>query len=183
MFQSAAVGGILSEPHVGSQAPPDVVPDTIPEPPPIPIATNIDEGTTEIIKQINDLGEPTFASLGLGGNTPVGWVQSIFEYFHVTLGIPWWEAIVMGTLIIRFMMFPLVIVAQRNAAKMNNYLPQMQALQLKMTEARQTGNHIEVARYSQELMMFMKEKQLNPFKNMIVPFAQVLEFSLDEVAR
>lgn len=70
-------------------------------------------------------------------------------------------------------MFPLVIIAQRNAARMNNYLPQMQAIQLRMTEARQTGNQLEVARYSQELMLFMKEKQLNPFKNMIVPFAQV----------
>lgn len=63
--------------------------------------------------------------------------------------------------------------AQRNAAKMNNHLPQMQVIQLKMTEARQSGNQMEVARYSQELMMFMKEKNVNPFKNMIVPLAQV----------
>lgn len=70
-------------------------------------------------------------------------------------------------------MFPLVIIAQRNAAKMNNYLPQMQVLQLKMTEARQTGNQIDTAKYSQELMLFMKEKNVNPFKNMIVPLAQV----------
>jgi hypothetical protein len=33
--------------------------------------------------------------------------------------------------------------AQRNAAKMSNNLPQLQALQLKMTEARQTGNQLE----------------------------------------
>lgn len=70
-------------------------------------------------------------------------------------------------------MFPLVVVAQRNAAKMNNYMPQLQVLQLKMSEARRAGNQLEVARYSQELMLFMKEKQLNPFKNMIVPLAQV----------
>ncbi|XP_018334587.1 mitochondrial inner membrane protein OXA1L-like [Agrilus planipennis] len=70
-------------------------------------------------------------------------------------------------------MFPLVIISQRNAAKMNNYMPQMQILQLKMTEARQIGNHLDVARYSQELMAFMKEKGLNPFKNMLVPLAQM----------
>lgn len=50
----------------------------------------------------------------------------------------------------------------------------MQVLQLKMTEARQSGNHLDVARYSQELMQFMKEKNLNPLKNMIVPLAQVI---------
>lgn len=71
-------------------------------------------------------------------------------------------------------MLPLVIIAQRNSARMNNYLPQLQTIQLKLTEARQTGNELEVARYSQELMIFMKEKGLNPLKNMIVPLAQVL---------
>lgn len=33
--------------------------------------------------------------------------------------------------------------AQRNAAKMSNNLPQIQTLQMKMTEARQTGNQLE----------------------------------------
>lgn len=78
-----------------------------------------------------------------------------------------------GTIVIRTVMLPLVIVAQRNAAKMNNNLPQIQAIQLKMTEARQSGNEMEAARYSQELMIFMREKGLNPLKNMIVPLAQV----------
>lgn len=65
---------------------------------------------------------------------------------------------------------------------MNNYLPQLQAIQLKMTEARQSGNQLEAARYSQELMIFMKEKDVNPLKNMIVPLAQVrLEWSDENV--
>lgn len=71
------------------------------------------------------------------------------------------------------LMLPLVVMAQRNAAKMNNNLPQMQAIQSKLTDARLTGNQLDAARYSQELMMFMNEKGLNPLKNMIVPFAQV----------
>lgn len=73
-------------------------------------------------------------------------------------------------------MFPLVVMAQRNAAKMNNLLPQLQVLQLKMTEARQTGNQLDAARYSQEMVQFMKDKNLNPLKNMMVPFAQVSYF-------
>lgn len=62
--------------------------------------------------------------------------------------------------------------AQRNAAKMNNNMPQMQVLQLKMTEARQTGNAIDSARYGQEMVEFMKKKDVNPLKNMLVPLAQ-----------
>jgi YidC/Oxa1 family membrane protein insertase len=40
-------------------------------------------------------------------------------------------------------MFPLVIKAQQNAAKMKNNMPQLQILQQKMTEARQLGNALE----------------------------------------
>lgn len=148
----------------------NVVIEPIPEPPSAP------DLAAEAASQLNALGESTFASLGLGGWTPVGIVQNCFEFLHVSLGIPWWEAIAIGTLVIRFALFPLVIMAQRNAAKMNNHLPQMQVIQLKMTEARQSGNQMEVARYSQELMMFMKEKNVNPFKNMIVPLAQMPVF-------
>lgn len=149
---------------------PEIVIEPIPEPPVIPEALG---GTEEIVNHLNALGEPTFASLGLGGYSPVGIVQHCFEYLHGTLGLEWWVAIALGTLVVRIILFPLVVMAQRNAAKMNNYLPQMQLLQLKMTEARQTGNQMDAARYSQELMIFMKEKGLNPFKNMIVPLAQM----------
>ena len=44
---------------------------------------------------------------------------------------------------------------------------------MKMSEARQTGNALESAMYSQELMLFMREKKMNPLKNMLVPIAQV----------
>lgn len=77
-----------------------------------------------------------------------------------------------GTVFVRTVIFPLVIMSQRNSAKMNNNLPQIQLLQMKLTEARQGGNAIDAARYSQEMVAFMKEKDLNPLKNMLVPLAQ-----------
>jgi len=45
-----------------------------------------------------------------------------------------------GTIVVRILVFPLVIKSQRNAAKMRNHMPEMQVIQLKMTEARQTGD-------------------------------------------
>lgn len=139
----------------------------IPEPPVAP------ETVTDVAGQaLNALGEPTFASIGLGGWSPVGLVQNCMEFLHVTCDLPWWGAIAIGTVVVRTLIFPLVIMAQRNAAKMNNHMPQMQILQMKMTEARQSGNAIDSARYAQEMMQFMKEKELNPLKNLIVPLAQ-----------
>lgn len=137
--------------------------------PEAPAAPAVEEAVAQVL---NAAGEPSFASIGLGGWSPVGIVQNCMEYLHVGCDLPWWGAIAIGTVVVRTIIFPLVIMAQRNAAKLNNYMPQMQVLQMKMTEARQSGNAIDSARYSQEMMLFMKEKQINPLKNMIVPLAQ-----------
>ncbi|XP_052894821.1 mitochondrial inner membrane protein OXA1L [Anopheles moucheti] len=139
--------------------------DTIPEPPVIPQAA-------PEIADIVSAAEPAFATLGLGGWTPVGIVQNCMEFLHIGLDLPWWGCIAIGTVVVRTLLFPLVIASQRNAAKMNNHMPQLQVLQMKMTEARQAGNAIDSARYGQEMVLFMKEKKLNPLKNMLVPLAQ-----------
>ncbi|XP_014275171.1 mitochondrial inner membrane protein OXA1L isoform X2 [Halyomorpha halys] len=116
--------------------------------------------------------EATFESIGLGGWGPIGIVQNCMEFLHISCDLPWWATIVAGTFFVRTLLFPLVIISQRNAAIMGNHLPEMQAIQLKMTEARQRGDRIDAARHGQDLMVFMQEKGLNPFKNMIVPLAQ-----------
>lgn len=140
--------------------------ENIPEPPAIP------ELVAKASETLAAGAEPAFTSLGLGGWTPVGIVQNCMEYLHIGLDLPWWVSIMIGTICVRTIIFPLVILSQRNAAKMNNNLPQIQHLQLKLTDARQCGNALDAARYSQEMVIFMKEKELNPFKNMLVPLAQ-----------
>jgi len=56
-----------------------VFPGFLPEPPsPLP--------TEELLTA---LGEPTLASLGLGGWGPIGLVQSLLENIHVLTGLPW----------------------------------------------------------------------------------------------
>lgn len=155
-------------PDVGKTS---ILVENIPEPPPLPDPSTFNE-LTGAVQSLAANGEPTFASLGLGGWTPVGLVQHCLEYLHVSLDVPWWGAILIGTIVVRVAMFPLVILSQRNTALMNNNLPEIQTLQLKMTQARQTGNQLEAARYAQEMMVFMKDKGLNPLKNVLVPLAQ-----------
>lgn len=153
----------------------------VPPPPPLPPSTAgeaveyipLPPAPPESVgPALNALGEPTFESLGLGGWSPVGLIQSALEFIHVSVGLPWWGTIAIATVILRSLIFPLVVVSQRNAAKMNNYMPQLQVLQMKMSEARTSGDHLNAARYSQEIMMFMKEKELSPMRNIMVPLAQ-----------
>ncbi|KAL5021192.1 hypothetical protein ScPMuIL_000347 [Solemya velum] len=145
------------------------VTDYIPPPPEIP-------QVPEIVETLNALGEPTLASMGLGGWYPPGIVQHGLEALHVGIGLPWWGSIVLGTVFVRLCMFPLVIAAQRNAAKMNNHMPTIQRLQAKMTEARTSGNPLEVARAGHELYDYTKRNEINLGKSFLVPIAQVPVF-------
>jgi len=52
-----------------------------------------------------------------------------------------------GTTILRLLVFPLVVTSQRHTARMNNNMPQIQAYQEKMTEARLHGNPYESKLY------------------------------------
>lgn len=116
--------------------------------------------------------EQSLAELGLAGHTPVGLIQNLLEFMHVDVGLPWWGAIVVGqqtaeacswrtffksltltllfiplsragTVLARLAVFPVIVKGQREAAKLNNVLPEMTKLTNKMNEAKQSGNKFE----------------------------------------
>lgn len=115
--------------------------------------------------------EPSLAELGLANYTPVGLIQNLLEFAHMDLGLPWWGAIALGrhrkhcsisvavvssvltissyplfcvgTVVARMAVFPLIVKGQREAAKLNNVMPEMTKLTTKMTEAKQSGNKFE----------------------------------------
>ena len=77
-----------------------------------------------------------------------------------------------ATVIFRVIAFPMVVMAQKNVAHLNNHMPKMQQLQDKMSDARQRGDVYESAILGGELQTFMKEKKVNPMKNVIPMFLQ-----------
>ncbi|KAI4503676.1 hypothetical protein M0802_001079 [Mischocyttarus mexicanus] len=117
-----------------------------------------------------------FESLGLGGYSPVGLIQSSMEWMHIYIGLPWWGTIALGTVIVRTFMFPLIIKSQKNAAAMSLYLPKMTEIQQKLSEARTSGDHYNAAVYSNELYMYMKEKNVSPWKSLVPLMVQVPTF-------
>lgn len=142
--------------------------------PPIPEIPAISEAHIATIPEevISALSEPTLASIGLGGWTPVGILQHCLEFLHISCDLPWWGAIVISTICMRVLLTPVVIIAQRNAANMSKVLPMVQEIQQKITESRQMGNASETARYSQELVQLMSKGGVSPLKSMLVPMAQ-----------
>ena len=134
-----------------------------------PLTTPIDiTGTFDSLQPQGEL-----ASLGLGGYSPVGLVQNCLDWIHLNTGLPWWGSIVLGTVILRTLLFPLVIKLQVNAAKLNKIRPETQVIMDKMKEYQQLGNNILAAQENAKLMMLYQKHGCNPIKLMIMPFLQV----------
>ncbi|XP_076758949.1 OXA1L mitochondrial inner membrane protein [Xylocopa sonorina] len=129
----------------------------IPEPP-VPLT----EGIVEAIK-VHANGEPTFESLGLGGYSPIGLIQSYFEWLHISCDMPWWLSVVVTALFIKIVTFPLAIDVQRNTSKLQNVLPEMVELQDRLTQSRRTGNVEEAALHSYDLQQFFKRNKIKMF--------------------
>ncbi|XP_070810897.1 mitochondrial inner membrane protein OXA1L-like [Pituophis catenifer annectens] len=118
------------------------------------------------------LQEPTLAELGLESYTPVGFILKFLESFHLDLGLPWWGAIVAGTVFIRCLVFPLIVKSQRDAIKLNNQVPQINALTARISEAKKTGNRLQFSQAIMDLEHFQKTHNINPLRGLITPFVQ-----------
>lgn len=116
--------------------------------------------------------EPRLTELGLGAHTPVGLIQNLLEFFHMDLGLPWWGAIVVGTVLARMAVFPVIVKGQREAAKLNNVMPEMTKLTTRMTEAKQSGNKFEFAKAYTDLNLFQKKHDVNPLRGFLIPMVQ-----------
>ena len=110
------------------------------------------------------MSEPTFESLGLGGNSPIGLVQQVMEYIHVGIGLPWWATIVASTLVFRTLMMPLVIRGQANAAKLNNIKPELDSLTQRMREVANQQDNTKKAEASRDLQNLFLKHNCHPLK-------------------
>ncbi|XP_015679868.1 mitochondrial inner membrane protein OXA1L [Protobothrops mucrosquamatus] len=116
--------------------------------------------------------ESTLAELGLGGFSPVGLIMKILESFHLDLGLPWWGAIVGGTVLARCLVFPLIVKSQRQAVLLNNHYPQMSEMNSRITDARKSGNRKEFMKAYTELNQYQKQHNLNPRAGFLAPLIQ-----------
>ncbi|XP_076016381.1 mitochondrial inner membrane protein OXA1L [Genypterus blacodes] len=174
----------MAVPVAGSAAPPPVLdssPDlTSAHPAPVltqPVIEHVAEAPPTAVEVLQAaVTEPSLVDLGLGCSTPVGLIQNLLEFMHMGVGLPWWGAIAVGTVMFRLVMFPVIVKGQRETAKLNNVLPEMTKLTNKMNEAKQTGNKFELSKASSELHLFQKKNDVNPLRAFLVPLVQMPVF-------
>jgi len=124
-------------------------------------------GVSDTVQDIFASGIPLdvpLAELGLGGYTPVGLIHGALDFLHLTLGLPWWGAIVAGTIVFRALVFPIMIKGQINSAKLAAVKPELERLQENLREMSNYQNPMMKAQASVELQQLFKKHDCHPAK-------------------
>lgn len=155
---------VVSDAQLPPSPPPLPTPESILPPPVSDLAPTVAETLGQ--------AEQSLLELGLGGYSPVGLIQNFLELLHLDVGLPWWGAIVTGTVLARILVFPLIVKGQREAAKLNNHMPQITALTTRMNEAKRSGNRFEFSKAYSDLTLYQKKHDVNPLRGFLVPLVQ-----------
>jgi YidC/Oxa1 family membrane protein insertase len=78
----------------------------------------------------------------------------VLLYFHQTLGVPWWLSIVMLTVIVRSLLFPLTVKQVRSMRAMQDLKPHMDRVRAQFKDNRQ--------RQQEEMAKLYQEQGVNP---------------------
>ena len=94
--------------------------------------------------------------------------QSVIQFFHDTVGVPWGLSIVLLTVCVRAVLVPLTIKQISSMARLQQLQPELKAIQAKYKDDKQ--------RQQQEMMAFYKENKVNPLGSCLPMVAQLPVF-------
>lgn len=90
---------------------------------------------------------------------------SALEYFHLNLGLPWWLAIVLLTIVVRSVLFPLTVKQVRNMRSMQELKPDLDKIKAKFPNNRQ--------KQQEETMALYQERKINPLGGCLPLLVQI----------
>ena len=90
---------------------------------------------------------------------------SALEYFHSNLGLPWWLAIVLLTIVVRSVLFPLTVKQVRNMRAMQELKPDLEKIKAKFPNNRQ--------KQQEETMALYQERKINPLGGCLPLLVQI----------
>jgi YidC/Oxa1 family membrane protein insertase len=94
--------------------------------------------------------------------------EAVLKFFHNNVGVGWGLSIVLLTLVIRMLLFPLALKQFHSMQRMQAHMPELKAIQNKYKDDKQ--------RQQQEMMKFYKENEINPFASCLPLVAQLPVF-------
>ncbi|KAJ3360805.1 Mitochondrial inner membrane protein oxa1l [Kappamyces sp. JEL0680] len=119
------------------------------------------DSISSTITSISSIGD--FKAFGLcSPYTPVGWIESAVELTHVSLGLPWWGTIIASTVLVRLLLFPIVVKAQRTSVLLQNMRPAMDAIKERSAKLKKLGDLQGFQRENMKMMTLFQEHKMSP---------------------
>ena len=128
---------------------------------------------TDTIAQITPLQYGDFAAMGLGGWSPIGLSQSLYEIIQISTGMPWFWTIVTGTVIGRLILFPFALKALRNAARMAPHQGEFEKLRVEIDKAARTRDQGSMQRALLKQQALYQKIGVSVGGMLVPPLAQV----------
>jgi YidC/Oxa1 family membrane protein insertase len=92
-------------------------------------------------------------------------LTALLEWLHSSIGLPWAWAIIVLTLIVRFVILPLTIKQIRSMQRLQVHAPELKAIQQKYKHDKQKMN--------EEVMKFYRENNVNPLASCLPLVLQI----------
>lgn len=120
---------------------------------------------TEHVQTLADLGQ-------ISNWANVRAVQSLMDWLVEATGMPWWLTIAAVTLSVRVVVLPLVLYGQKNAIRMANIQPKMQAHMADINHAKSTGDKQLLVKSVESVQKLMKDNDCHPLRSFAAPVIQ-----------
>ncbi|KAI8812852.1 60Kd inner membrane protein-domain-containing protein [Cladochytrium replicatum] len=122
----------------------------------------------QVLGAITQIGDLKTLGLAKMASWPfvTGILEQTMELIYLSTGLPWWGAIALTTVIMRVVMFPPILWAQRAAAKMANIKPAMEAIQAKLSAAKEAGDKKTEMQSVAMLQKLFKDNGVSPLSGL-----------------
>jgi membrane protein insertase Oxa1/YidC/SpoIIIJ len=98
--------------------------------------------------------------------TPQGWMEILLDNVNTLSSLEWGSSIIIATVVMRVMLLPIAIKAQRAMVKIKDYKPLMSLYQEKAKSLKALGKDGEAKVLNQEMFVDMTQKGVNPFSGL-----------------
>jgi YidC/Oxa1 family membrane protein insertase len=134
------------------------------------------QAATKAAQVVEGTGAPaaaaaTEALAPLSSTNPGHVVMQLVEKIHIVADVPYWQAIILLTVALRWAVLPIAIKGMRDGAKMQILQPEMKAIQAEMQA--DPFATVKQKEYEERMKGLFAKHQVTPFSMLLGPLAQM----------
>lgn len=115
----------------------------------------------------------TVAAASTLSNSPPHLVIQMIDNIHLMADIPYWETIVVTTIALRVILFPVAVYTVKSASRMAHAKPKIEKLQYEFQNHPNYMDPILQEDYRRKMTQLLAREKVNPVRSIIFPLVQI----------